>query len=211
MYPHTHSRFLKPLVPIALFLFSNFCFCQVQSPVNSDKNQDTEIDSSQIPESNEPTDLTQELLDDYFTAPLTKLVKLRYPPVTDIETLYKRINAYKVTTDHFEIAYHRIKLLNSFIENHILHLVYEYENKIDTAFAYYKPALIKNDKKVGVNVIPGSRRNQSSGMYYNQKNNIQQNMDDIAQHYGDVYILVKPNEDFLAIHNGKKNYLKFPL
>ena len=33
--------------------------------------------------------------------------------------------------------------------------------------------------------------------------NYQCNIDDIVVNFGDVFILVKPNEDFLAIHNGE--------
>lgn len=107
-----------------------------------------------------------------------------------------------VSIDSFETAFERIEILSSSLEDHILELKFEYMGTTITAYAYYKPTLNKDRSNIGINIIPGSGTNQSSAIFYNKKNNYQSNIDDIAQNYGDVFIFVKPNEDFLAIHNG---------
>jgi hypothetical protein len=139
---------------------------------------------------------------DYFKIPVSNTDKLRYSPVKNYDELNKRINTFKVKVDSFEIAYDRIKIVNFLIEGSILTLTYEYNGQPDTAFAYYKPSSNKTKNEVGINVIPGSGYNQSSAIFYNEKDNYQSNIDDVMEHYGDVFVYVKPNEDFLAIHNG---------
>jgi len=141
-------------------------------------------------------------LNQYFIQPVSEYDKLIYPPVTTSEELNSRINEFMVNIDSFENAFNRIEILSSSVDDHILMLQFKYMDSEITAYAFYKPALNKNMKNVGINIIPGSGTNQSSAMFYNKRNNYQSNIDDIVQHYGDVYILVKPNEDFLAIHNG---------
>ncbi len=141
-------------------------------------------------------------LDDNFNIPLSKLNKLRYPPITNYEELYEKINNFIINIDSFETAFDRIKIVSSSIEQDILILAYKYGEKVDTAFAYYKPTLNKSESDIGICIIPGSGYNESSGMFYNEKDNYESNIDDFTQNYGDVFIYVKPNEDFLAIHNG---------
>lgn len=142
-------------------------------------------------------------LDDNFNISLSNLDKLRYPPVTNYDELNGRINNFIINIDSFETAFDRIKIVSSSIENDILILAYKYGDKADTAFAYYKPALNKSENDLGICIIPGSGYNQSSAMFYNEKDNYESNIDDFTQNYGDVFIYVKPNEDFLAIHNSK--------
>lgn len=141
-------------------------------------------------------------LEDHFIDPVSEYDKLKYPPVTTPDDLANRINQFMVRIDSFETAFERIVLLSSSLDDHILKLQFEYMGTVITTYAYYKPTLNRKESDIGINIIPGSGLNQSSAMFYNKNNNYQSNIDDIAQNYGDVFILVKPNEDFLAIHNG---------
>lgn len=52
-------------------------------------------------------------------------------------------------------------------------------------------------------VIPGSGMNESSKIVNRARGNYQSNILDLIGPEYDAYVLVKPNEDFLAIHNGK--------
>jgi hypothetical protein len=142
------------------------------------------------------------LLERHFIDPVSEYDKLEYPPVTTLEELANRIDKFMVSIDSFETAFDRIKILASSLEGHILKLQFEYMDTPITTYAYYKDSLNRNRNDVGIHIIPGSGKNQSSAIFYNKESNYQRNIDDIAQNYGDVFILVKPNEDFLAIHNG---------
>lgn len=143
-------------------------------------------------------------LADHFISKITEFDKLRYQAVSNYEDLYKRINIYKINIDSFDLAYSKIQILNSSIKDHVLSLTFKYGDRTDTAFAYFKPGFYNVGKKVGIHIIPGSGINQSSAMFYKEKKNYQSNIVDIVQSHGDLFILVKPNEDFLAIHNGIK-------
>lgn len=187
---------------ITICLASDHAFTQAIQ--DTGKIQEPAEENADADETNEKENLRKKLFDDQFTSPLSKLMPLRYPPVSDLGSLHSLIRKYEFDLDHFEIAYHRIEILSASQEGKILVLVYKYENQVDTAFAFYKPAVRSNDKKVAFNIIPGSGTNQSGAMFFNSRRNYQKEIDDLAEQYGDVFILVKPNEDFLAIHNGRQ-------
>jgi hypothetical protein len=56
---------------------------------------------------------------------------------------------------------------------------------------------------MAVMVIPGSGHNQSTEIFSRNHTNYQSNVVDAFYGRADIYVYVKPNEDFLAIHNGK--------
>jgi len=154
-------------------------------------------------------------LDRHFKSEISKFDTLLYPPISNTNELHQRINDMLIELNSFESAYNNIKILSPSIKGNKLIIPYQYKSKIDTAFAYYKPCKTKG-ADIGINIIPGSGINQSSAMFYLNKidlnpqttftrndKNYQCNIDDIVVNFGDVFILVKPNEDFLAIHNGE--------
>jgi hypothetical protein len=143
-------------------------------------------------------------ISEHFTAKISKLDKLRYPPVTSYKELAGRIKSYSTSYDSIDFAFSKIKILQSSIKNHVLTLVFEYNTHIDTAFAYFKIGFDAKGKRTGIQIIPGSGINQSGAMFYNDKKNYQRNIIDLVRNHGDLFIYVKPNEDFLAIHNGAK-------
>lgn len=156
----------------------------------------------------------QSELDKKFKSDIIEHDSLLYQAIRDERELCKRINNMLVDIDNFDSAYDSINILSPSIKGNKLTLIYKYKSRIDTAFAYYKKSKTINSN-IGFNIIPGSGINQSSAMFYLNKydknpqttytgndSNYQSNIDDLALNYGDVFILVKPNEDFLAIHNG---------
>jgi predicted esterase len=70
-----------------------------------------------------------------------------------------------------------------------------------TAYAYYRAAETEAGKRAVV-VIPGSGDNQSTAIYLNDARNYHYNIAELIRHDWDTYVCVKPNEDFLAVHNG---------
>ena len=198
-----------------LLLFIPLTFCFGQTPSTMESWDRIEMDKVALEKLNAIIDSNKSdrnkynytgsfRIADQFNAKLSKLDKLRYPPVTNHEVLYNRINALKTNIDSFDIAYDKIQILSSTLKAHILIITFKYNDRIDTAFAYFKVGFGKSGKKVGIHIIPGSGINQSSAMFYNDKKNYQSNIVDLMRSYGDLFILVKPNDDFLAIHNGIK-------
>ena len=142
-----------------------------------------------------------------FTIPvIDSLAALKYPAVKNKTELDQRIDKLLVGMDSLEFAYQNIKIELSKIDRNFIGICYSYRGSTDTVFAYFKKSLNKSNDSSGFIIIPGSGINQSSEIYYdnNIKSNYQNNIDDMCLPYGDVFILVKPNEDFLAIHNGEK-------
>jgi hypothetical protein len=142
-------------------------------------------------------------LDEKFTFRTTKFQNQRYPAIKNHSQLHQRISMMYREIDDFESAFEGIELISYTTEKNILILTYQYNSLTDTVFAYFKKS--KSMENIGVSIIPGSGINQSSDIFYENdlEYNYQSNIDDIAIEYGDCYILVKPNEDFLAVHNGK--------
>ena len=143
-------------------------------------------------------------LKQHFIDPIINPTKLRYPPIASRDELNNRINNMLIDVEKMTSAYDDIELISDTIEENIFICTFRYKDKIDTVFAYFIRSL--DNSNIGINIIPGSGINQSTAMlqYTSINDNYQSNIDDIAKNYGDVYILVKPNEDFLAIHNGSK-------
>jgi len=143
-------------------------------------------------------------LDLNFIDPLINTTELKYKAIENSQQIFERIDKYQVRIDSFDFIYDKIVILSTHLEGNIFTLAYQCNNKLDTLYAYYKPTISRNSK-VGINIIPGSGINQSSAIYFNNDQNkyYQSNIDDLTIKYGDTYVLVKPNEDFLAIHNGK--------
>ena len=183
-------KYLKNLIFILSLLFCALCFYLYIAPLLINKYHLKTISD----------------FDRNFNKPIiSSFSSLKYPPVKNKEDLNKRINKFKIDIDSIEFAYSSIKILSSNVNNDIVEISFIYKNKKDTVYAYLKE-FNGNYNNIGSLIIPGSGLNQSSQIFYkNDKDeNYQSNIDDILNEYGDTYILVKPNEDFLAIHNGKK-------
>lgn len=127
---------------------------------------------------------------------------LRYPACGGIQEIQSRIENMKVHLDHLDSIDRRISIISADINSGLLELCYSYQNRVDTAFAYYKPCTSNNSPSLGILVIPGSGLNESIKIA-NNLGTYQQEIDDCLQNYSDVFILIKPNEGILAIHNGK--------
>jgi hypothetical protein len=70
-----------------------------------------------------------------------------------------------------------------------------------TSYSYIRDAQEDPGKYAAV-VIPGSGQNQSTPIYLNDQDNYQHDIAGLVSTHWDMYVCVKPNEDFLAINNG---------
>ena len=81
---------------------------------------------------------------------------------------------------------------------------FKYQDKTYYSFSYGK----KNESKNALLIIPGSGSNQSSKIYLNDKDNYHYGLKSNLEKDFDIYVFIKPNEDYLAVHNNlnKINY-----
>lgn len=126
---------------------------------------------------------------------------LRYPACQNLEDAQSRIELMELSLGNIDSIYNQIDVNSAVIQDGLLVLAYSYHKRVDTAFAYYKNNTTKQEK-LGTLIIPGSGINESIKIAENL-GTYQQEIDDCLVHYSDVFILIKPNEGILAIHNGK--------
>jgi hypothetical protein len=110
----------------------------------------------------------------------------------------------------FKNVYKNIRLLDESLEGNIFKMTYKIEgsNKKGVvsydAYSYFRPSDKDGPKATcAALIIPGSDRNQASKIFRKDFTNYQGNITGITEKYCDTFVFVKPNEDFLAIHDGK--------
>lgn len=143
-------------------------------------------------------------IDNYFVNELITSDKLIHKKITSRNQLKLNLDRLQIPDD-IDSIYPKIRILSVKKQNRILRINYRIGEYRDSLFAYHKTK--KGEKpNNGILIIPGSGINQSSKIFYNDNisDNYQSNIDDILDDFGDRYIYIKPNEDILAIHNGKR-------
>jgi hypothetical protein len=110
----------------------------------------------------------------------------------------------------FEKAIENIKIINALQIpslskfGRIIKIEYRYLNKTYESFAYGDLPKQCDTNSLGTLIIPGSGLNQSSAIAQNDSSNYHRGISEILKTLnGNVYVLIKPNEDFRAWHNGK--------
>lgn len=146
-----------------------------------------------------------ELLRDAFTDKMLENTKQINAPIENISQLEEKINEYYVDVSRFTTAYDELRIVNAKRSDDLLQVDYLLADKKYSAFAYFIPR-IKRAMNGGSSslIIPGSGKNQST-LIFEQKSNVHNYRELVAmlKQRSDIFILIKPNEDILAIHNGK--------
>jgi hypothetical protein len=129
-----------------------------------------------------------------------------YPAATTLEQINERLEAMLVPADSFFGAYSRIQLQGHGIDtlgtvNRLAFSVdYGLDGRALTAHAYFRPSG-KGEERCAALVIPGSGNNQSTAILKRDPDNYHHDITFAVDRLCDMYIYVKPNEDFLAIHD----------
>jgi hypothetical protein len=154
----------------------------------------------------------EELLRNAFRDPVNEK-ELYYPAITSLSGIREANERLFICRDGFEIAYENIQLLGAnqlqranglqpVVRVRFSYLEREYE-----AFAYGN--LPKSDSGIRASlVIPGSGLNQSLGIATDNPKNYHHGILDALTAGGAIFTLIKPNEDFLAWHDGKGKKLR---
>jgi hypothetical protein len=113
-----------------------------------------------------------------------------------------------VPADSFFGAYPRIEVSGSRIDT--LGTIHRLASAVDytldgrdlTAHAYFKSSG-KQKEKNAVLIIPGTGDNQATAILNRDRNNYHHDITFAVLRLCDIYIYVKPNEDFLAVYNSQ--------
>lgn len=156
-----------------------------------------------LPQSAQTFLLNSAFLDPLYGGPL-KTEKVR-----TIDDFEDRLFGLFMPADLLDGAYLRVSVLDRRLEcldapdceYEILAVDYAIAGWKRTAYAYYRGAEEGAGRRAAV-IIPGSGDNQSTAIYLNDSRNYHYNIAELVRDHWDTYVFVKPNEDFLAIHNG---------
>lgn len=151
----------------------------------------------------------QELLNLVFCDTVSEH-NLYYPPISSMDAIYDSNQRIHMECSGFESAYKNIKLVgyeykkrgSRFLD--VLRVNFVYRGKEYEAFAYVTAQDSCHSRDKSTLIIPGSEINQSYGIANGDTTNYHYGiLDALKCTGGDVFTLIKPNEDYLAWHNGK--------
>ena len=143
-----------------------------------------------------PNDKESLYLNFAFSDPLPKQIALRNEPVNSLKALADQLDEMRTVpvTQYFE-AYGNIVTGQPFrAADKVLEIPYRLGHIESTAFAYLSPSQSNSD--CGLLLIPESGHNKSSEALQRHALGLSKGCD--------VYILIKPNHDYRAIHNGRR-------
>ena len=148
----------------------------------------------------------QELLQFAFTDPLIQDTQI-YAPITSLDDIYEANRSLMLPVKQFFGAYDHLEVIDAALlvldqgATHVLKVTYEL-----AGIQYYAYAYAVGAPKSGSGaalVIPGSGFNQSSAIYKNDPSNYHFGVIEALGDSLEKFILIKPNEDCLAFHDGR--------
>jgi hypothetical protein len=130
-----------------------------------------------------------------------------YKAITDEEGLRKANEMMFMRVDEYAGAYDTLTLgdvtLFNLAKRQILRVPFEYQDRKFVSYAYAPKGLRCGTNRTAVLMIPGTGFNVSTAMLNAREDD--ENFGGIHvlfDHADNAFIFVKPNEDFLAVHNG---------
>lgn len=163
------------------------------------------VEPSRSPPGELPYAGERELLRFAFTEPLID-GDLIYEPVTTLEGIRQANLSILFPFEQFSTTYARLIITSASRtslnagRDQILKVSYLIDGKTFEAFAYTPK--VKYDSDAAALIIPGSGKNQSSAIYLKDPGNYHFGVLEAIGDGAAKYVLVKPNEDFLAVHDG---------
>ena len=150
-----------------------------------------------------------EVLSEAFTDPVNEQ-DLYHPAVISFEGVHSLNKTIFIEQEGFQSAYDNIdvvgaeQLLRPNGAPSVVRLTFNYLGKRHEAFAYGSLPSRCGGNSLATLIIPGSGINQSLAIFRDNKNNYQRGIRRVIEKLnGDSYVLIKPNEDYRAWHNGQ--------
>jgi hypothetical protein len=160
--------------------------------------------------SDPPLTAEGELLQLAFTGPLIDHEKV-LPAIESVEGIYNANESTYVPEAWLADAYGRLAILESSRllldegKTPVLKVRYRLRGRVYEAHAYGQAADPCKGRGTASLIIPGSGTNQSSAIFEGASDNYHHGiLEALREDGGDVFVLVKPNEDILAFHDGAK-------
>lgn len=187
-YQGSPNKFLSKVFMCICCIFLVAC--------TDDKNKITQIDKS----------WNEEMLTGLFKKPVSAYETLLYPEVSNLEQLqvatarifmpYETIfDAYKNITN--------VQIAGS--KEHVARINYTIKNQVTyDAYTYVAKSLVEAEVDTAYLIIPGSGVNEASKIFYGDDADYHCCLRNKIDKNADVYVYVKPNNDFLAIHHQGK-------
>ena len=156
---------------------------------------------------NHASDGEQQLLELAFTDPLIAHEQIN-KPISSLDGIYEANRRMLLPIDNFFSAYEKLEILEAGTltldrgATSAVKIKYTLAGNEYNAHAYLIDNSASTNAETAVLIIPGSGHNQASRIYKNDPKNYHYGIVDALGGAFRGYILIKPNEDCLAIHNG---------
>jgi len=129
------------------------------------------------------------------------------PACQDISEAYNQVKDLLIPCQDYWTAYENLRLIASGRADERLRVDFTLADKRHQAWTYDLPQSAAGGRtSCAALIIPGTGPNQGFRIVRADPTNYHREIAKTVSHYCDTFILVKPNEDFRAIHN-KKNKL----
>jgi hypothetical protein len=149
-----------------------------------------------------------QLLAHAFTDPVIP-GDLLHPPIQLLEGIRDANERIFMESEGFEFAYANVEVLSSRQlrlnnrERAVVHVQFTYRGRSYDAYSYGRLPPSCTGARTASLIIPGSGLNQSEAIAGGSSDNYHAGILDALTAGGDVFTLIKPNEDLLAWHNGE--------
>lgn len=151
----------------------------------------------------------QEVLKEAFTASVNE-EDLYYPEISSTKEVLSFNSSIFTPQQGFETAYEKIKISDAQQVSRkngrgpVIKINFAYLDKTYEAFAYGTLPKICEKNSTSALVIPGSGLNQSLEIFQEDNSNYHRGIARVFRERNtNLYVLIKPNEDFRAWHNGE--------
>lgn len=187
-YQGSPNKFLSKVFMCTLCIFLVAC--------TDDKNKVTQIDKN----------WNEELLTGLFKKPVSTYEPLLYPEVTNLEQLQvataRMYMPYKAVFD----AYKEITSVQmEDPKEHVARIDYTLKGQVTyEAYTYVAKSLVEPEADTAYLIIPGSGVNEAGKIFYADDTDYHCCLRNKIDKNADVYVYVKPNNDFLAVHHQGK-------
>jgi hypothetical protein len=149
-----------------------------------------------------------ELLQLAFTAPLIRRQKI-HAPISGTEAIFDANESIYVPEAWLADAFDRLRILEASRllldegKTPVLKVRFRLRGRAYDAYAYGQAREACAKSGTASLIFPGSGLNQSSEIYEGVRNNYQFGiLEGLSANGGDIFVLIKPNEDILAFHDG---------
>ena len=151
-------------------------------------------------------DWDKEILAGLFKKPVTHVDPLLYPEVTNLEQLQQATLRINMPADTIFDAYKKISAIDlNLIQPHIFEFSYAISDQPRyQGYSYFKKGDSDSPSDTAYLIIPGSGSNEASQIFYSEETNYHCCLRKALQKSADLFVYVKPNNDFLAIHHNDK-------